>query len=411
MVVINNVKMACMKCIRGHRSSTCKHNDRELFPIRPKGRPISQCEKCRIARITRHLHVKCTCNSRKKGSKCSTSSTTDLDSSSASNSSCSIPSSISEKLLPRDNVKTHCPKRSASCCGKKPDVMPLKINLESQTDFMGMPLQSQRPHSESYRMLPEPEKFKSEYGYPSQFLPIEKLTSNVAYPPNYNNYLKSPYQQPTNFPPEIQYNYSHSPQHSIQEAEEAAVYGPPVYRSGYQILYNNNTDSIAAAAATHDLYPQPDVPLTFAMLADGNYVPLPSSTNTYGPSNSYGYEININESTNHVDSSYLPHPIQLSNYFTLPSSCAQADAACQCGDNCECLGCLTHPNNATTLAALNHISALEKETISHTDLHHTFKHEVNSSNNYELTNDELAASSPLYTSSSVPPSHITTGST
>lgn len=39
MILINDVKYSCMECIRGHRSSTCKHHDRPLLQVRSKGRP------------------------------------------------------------------------------------------------------------------------------------------------------------------------------------------------------------------------------------------------------------------------------------------------------------------------------------------------------------------------------------
>ena len=48
-------------CIKGHRSSTCKHVDRPLYEIKKKGRPVTQCEHCRELRKTKQVHVKCTC--------------------------------------------------------------------------------------------------------------------------------------------------------------------------------------------------------------------------------------------------------------------------------------------------------------------------------------------------------------
>lgn len=51
-------------CIKGHRSSSCKHTDRPLFEIKKKGRPITQCEHCRELRKTRQIHVKCVCESK-----------------------------------------------------------------------------------------------------------------------------------------------------------------------------------------------------------------------------------------------------------------------------------------------------------------------------------------------------------
>ncbi|KAG9313728.1 transcription factor [Chiua virens] len=48
-------------CIKGHRSSACKHTDRPLFEIKKKGRPVTQCEHCRELRKTKQVHVKCLC--------------------------------------------------------------------------------------------------------------------------------------------------------------------------------------------------------------------------------------------------------------------------------------------------------------------------------------------------------------
>ncbi|KAL5535083.1 CUP2_2 [Sanghuangporus sanghuang] len=65
MVYVNSKKYACESCIKGHRSSSCHHNDRPLYEIKKKGRPVSQCERCREARQSRRIHAKCTCDSEK----------------------------------------------------------------------------------------------------------------------------------------------------------------------------------------------------------------------------------------------------------------------------------------------------------------------------------------------------------
>ena len=49
-------------CIKGHRSSSCAHTDRPLYEIKKKGRPVSQCERCRELRSTKRVHSKCTCS-------------------------------------------------------------------------------------------------------------------------------------------------------------------------------------------------------------------------------------------------------------------------------------------------------------------------------------------------------------
>ncbi|KAJ3759965.1 transcription factor, partial [Lentinula raphanica] len=51
-------------CIKGHRSSGCKHTDRALYEIKKKGRPVTQCEQCRELRKTKQVHVKCICPKR-----------------------------------------------------------------------------------------------------------------------------------------------------------------------------------------------------------------------------------------------------------------------------------------------------------------------------------------------------------
>ncbi|GLB36584.1 putative copper-fist [Lyophyllum shimeji] len=62
MVYVNSKKFACESCIKGHRSSSCHHTDRPLFEIKKKGRPVSQCQKCRELRQAKRVHSKCTCN-------------------------------------------------------------------------------------------------------------------------------------------------------------------------------------------------------------------------------------------------------------------------------------------------------------------------------------------------------------
>ncbi|KAI9276035.1 copper fist DNA binding domain-containing protein [Sporodiniella umbellata] len=60
-MLINGIKFACSTCVKGHRSSTCRHSERPLIEIRKKGRPISQCDHCRDLRKRKQIHAKCTC--------------------------------------------------------------------------------------------------------------------------------------------------------------------------------------------------------------------------------------------------------------------------------------------------------------------------------------------------------------
>lgn len=65
MVLLNGVKYACERCIRGHRVSSCTHTDKPLTMIKPKGRPASQCLHCRELRKIKNTHSSCSCG--KKG--------------------------------------------------------------------------------------------------------------------------------------------------------------------------------------------------------------------------------------------------------------------------------------------------------------------------------------------------------
>lgn len=56
-------------CIKGHRSSSCRHTDRALFEIKKKGRPVTQCEHCRELRKTKQVHVKCVCETKSSDSQ------------------------------------------------------------------------------------------------------------------------------------------------------------------------------------------------------------------------------------------------------------------------------------------------------------------------------------------------------
>ncbi|EPE02795.1 grisea protein [Ophiostoma piceae UAMH 11346] len=61
MPIIDNQKMACEPCIRGHRSTKCNHaNERMMIPVRKPGRPLSICphppnNRCSCTSVTAAL--------------------------------------------------------------------------------------------------------------------------------------------------------------------------------------------------------------------------------------------------------------------------------------------------------------------------------------------------------------------
>ncbi|KAG2206571.1 hypothetical protein INT47_008588, partial [Mucor saturninus] len=99
-------------CIKGHRATHCKHTDRVLVPIKKKGRPSTQCKRCRELRIIRQLHVKCDCEDqspnppkKKKDSTIAIKKKMKID--------------ILRPIAPKQEVKPSC------CGGKKMSIMPI----------------------------------------------------------------------------------------------------------------------------------------------------------------------------------------------------------------------------------------------------------------------------------------------
>ncbi|KAG0672526.1 hypothetical protein C6P45_001990 [Maudiozyma exigua] len=68
MVLINGIKYACERCIRGHRVTTCNHADQPLMMIKPKGRPSTTCTYCKELRKSKGVKPPgtCTCGRQEK---------------------------------------------------------------------------------------------------------------------------------------------------------------------------------------------------------------------------------------------------------------------------------------------------------------------------------------------------------
>ncbi|SCU80379.1 LAME_0B02850g1_1 [Lachancea meyersii CBS 8951] len=68
MVLVNGIKYACERCIRGHRVTTCNHTDQPLMMIKPKGRPSTTCSHCKELRKNKNANPtgSCTCGRQEK---------------------------------------------------------------------------------------------------------------------------------------------------------------------------------------------------------------------------------------------------------------------------------------------------------------------------------------------------------
>ncbi|EEB05775.1 nutritional copper sensing transcription factor Cuf1 [Schizosaccharomyces japonicus yFS275] len=341
MVIRDNHKMACMKCIRGHRASGCNHTDRELFVVRPKGRPITQCESCRRARKTRRLHIKCNCASRDKDVQ---QARQQLD-----------------QQVKQVFVETH--KRNAPAA-------PYSSCCRSNAGHMN----NAPCHSDAPAAVRLPSIVTPDAASPANTLPYV----SVLRPPTTQAYMPPLTEEGVVVPghllppgaPKLQPPATILPSHEPPAVLPSQLVHSASPSDGYGAIPNggaqhtevypfitNSEAAITAAAAAHNFYPQPAQPLSFALLGNGEYLPVVALPNQ--APNTYA-------GVGHVPEQPIPavsvlDKIQLADHLEEFPRCAKPSSQCSCGENCQCVGCLTHPNNATTLAALNHISVLHME--------------------------------------------------
>ncbi|EPT01285.1 hypothetical protein FOMPIDRAFT_1161920, partial [Fomitopsis schrenkii] len=124
MVLVAEKKYACEACIKGHRASVCQHSDRQLFEIKRKGRPVSQCQHCRDLRKTKQVHVRCTCALRSSDEGDTTDPACQCDQTGECNC-CTIRTPYSgRKPKARDSKASVTPERSQS---QAPTITPVDI--------------------------------------------------------------------------------------------------------------------------------------------------------------------------------------------------------------------------------------------------------------------------------------------
>jgi len=141
-MIIDGIKYACEACIKGHRVSGCNHGDRPLKVIAPKGRPVKQCEHCRVARKSKSHHTKCDCGEKKDKAKAAAKGEVGVD----------INGGAQSDLLAVDAHGCHCHHGAKCICGVKVDALdpisetqPLKLQHHAAKPRPGL----STAHSES----------------------------------------------------------------------------------------------------------------------------------------------------------------------------------------------------------------------------------------------------------------------
>ncbi|CAE6423530.1 unnamed protein product [Rhizoctonia solani] len=181
MILIDNQKFACSACINGHRSSSCHHNDRPLFEIKKKGRPITQCTRCRELRKTRSYHSKCLCDRpatvSQKDSETGTSAEENPGSKRKKSSRTaptipSLPNGVrdlqdakkpsdseeSRKRLKRNPCKCGCDDIKRCRCDGGDLLGPIQDQAQDGSCCLGTSIQTEQRASPSRRLLPKPNK-------------------------------------------------------------------------------------------------------------------------------------------------------------------------------------------------------------------------------------------------------------
>ncbi|SMN19088.1 similar to Saccharomyces cerevisiae YGL166W CUP2 Copper-binding transcription factor [Maudiozyma saulgeensis] len=123
MVLINGIKYACERCIRGHRVTTCNHTDQPLMMIKPKGRPSTTCSYCKELRKSKGIKPPgtCTCGRQEKkrlAQKAKEEARAKAKEFASKNCTCNnkintiIDSNNNNELLSKENIMQKCPVHS-----------------------------------------------------------------------------------------------------------------------------------------------------------------------------------------------------------------------------------------------------------------------------------------------------------
>jgi len=302
MILIEGKKFACDTCIKGHRSSACKHTDRPLFEIQKKGRPITQCSHCRELRKTKQVHVKCQCGEVKFGKEESQPGNVKplkkvpeaVYPAGVSTALCAsivlIPDPSSDSDQPGYSKSPACTCQSGGDCHC---AVPRKVKRTRQKKAISVPTSSDipspmttRPHLESTReyrpVLPKPSQTQNNHNHDG---PVHVPSSTPA--------------------------HGHVPRHHTH---------PDMLYSPYGRAYE-----------TSHLYSRP-------YEADLDFAGIESmiDTNSIVVTNAGGQSI----------------PWNVFNATGGPSQ-----SLCSCGESCACPGCFEHRGSSAAIQALVDMSA------------------------------------------------------
>ncbi|KAI1339598.1 hypothetical protein F5Y15DRAFT_78518 [Xylariaceae sp. FL0016] len=394
MPTINGTKMACEPCIRGHRSTSCTHEDsRVMVPVRKPGRPLTGCTHPRTVKcsscssrgdaitiaIPRKRKCECTGDSASSGdrdvkyqrqmataptvaesngsdSALTPASTTVMGSVTSPSkamewsanpsqtwvsplSSVSTPGRDGDSKTAIESVSSSSkgtPERS-SCCSRKPSVPQVSPQIPPQQSCCGS-----KP-----RMLP----------------PASSQTVGAVHPPA----AMMPHQSPSFVPPRHPFHSIHVDGNQTPPGSWPVIPGVPTHPLAVTLPLC--TDCMTNTQATFLIYPhlhgyrlERAEPTTLQQQIGGSnivYVTVPSAAATSSNLSPVPVPLPVQAPNPRTDinmpqPAWIPNTVQQSP-ITRPhtgSLCNNTDLLheCHCGPGCQCLGCVDHPFNSATEA-------------------------------------------------------------
>ncbi|RAL07167.1 putative copper-activated transcription factor GRISEA [Aspergillus homomorphus CBS 101889] len=347
-------KWSCEPCIRGHRSSKCQHFDRMMMKVPKAGRPLARCP-----------HPKGTCSCQKtyafmiripKGSGCLCRPVYQVPADASGSVSSSpvasmpMPSSAPNKVQKPGKRQIKTPPENLT---KALNSIPEFGKQMAENEFLNRPIpyipqnsELSKPYHAANQDLtalsgpahhvfknPSSEKLSERGSCCSR---VSKPTVPTPAPEAQRSCCAKPESQPeSGFSNAIKTTNS-----SESQSLSCSGNATPYSFSHPQVSNWQDFQTAKQAQAPMPLSQLPPFPAS-----------IPEYLSHYTPS-SLG--MSLPQSSNGTDLSQvlMPQPFsELTEHVNISSSAANDNDTiheCHCGDNCQCLGCASHPFNNTT---------------------------------------------------------------
>ncbi|KAI9826454.1 MAG: hypothetical protein M1826_006663 [Phylliscum demangeonii] len=358
MPTINGVKYACEPCMRGHRSSKCTHSDRILVQVRKPGRPLSSCP---------HPGGHCSCTGLRmaipKASNCACGNDSDVgchaDAQASSivldnpNRRASTPASVLRSVVaasaaPSDKVRKRGrrPSTSLSTATVKAIQKADSQTLNPSEDQPSIPGPVKAISKENGCLLttvvPSEPQSESPDNDQTQPAPPPQACSCGANNPS------RPQPSPTETGPIAS---------AVSSAVSSAVFSPGNPNPDYQPVAppnptqaNLSADYPPSEASRRQSYPNPSPNTTL-------YTFPPKYSTFQKPLTPE--ELAFLQRNPALFSRTVPYlPSSWAPPSPLPAQYMMTTHSCNCGDSCNCLGCIAHPYNGRTLDFVQSLQVL-----------------------------------------------------